>query len=282
VGRRYHPGMAETEAAPPRYDALADGYARHWGPVIRPAAIALLDRVEAVPRDSRLLDLGTGTGTLAVDALGRWPAIDVVGVDPSPAMLELAVATIERAHPPGTATRFTPVTAFADALPFPDNTFDAGVSSFVLQLVPSRARALAEVRRVLRPGAHLAWVTWLAGGSPFRGDEVVDRVLDEFGFDPPERDVRSGDPASVPAAAAATRRAGFRDVRAEGATLTHSWTPEGYRDFIAEFDEQSTFEELAPDERARAERRLLDELGRLTTDELTLRLPIVYVTGTAR
>jgi SAM-dependent methyltransferase len=274
--------MAATEDAPPRYDALADGYARHWGPVIRPAAIALLDRLDTVPQDTRLLDVGTGTGTLAVDALGRWPAIDVVGADPSPAMLELAVAAVASAHPPAIATRFTPVTAFADELPFPDATFQTAASSFVLQLVPSRTRALGEIRRVLRPGARLAWVTWLVGGPTFRGDEVVDRVLDEFGFDPPDRDTRSGDLASVPAAAAATRRAGFRDVRAESEMLVHAWTPAEYRAFITEFDEQSTFEDLGADERAAAESRLLAELGRLTTDELTLRLPIVYVTGTAR
>ena len=277
-----------TAEPPARYDALADGYARHWGPVIQPAAVALLDRLDGAPREeARVLDLGTGTGTLAIEALARWPTIRVTGVDPSRPMLELAEAAVADAtgllgpHRPSVA-RFDAVAAFADELPFDDDSFDVALSSFVLQLVPSRAAALRELRRVLRPGGRLAWVTWLVGGPAFRGDQVVDEVLDEFGFDPPERDGRSGDLGSVSAAAAATRRAGFAAVRATEAALVHTWRPDAYAAFIAEFDEQSTFAELQPAERRRMERRLLDRLRSLTEAELTMRLPVVYVTGLAR
>lgn len=275
--------MSEPEAIPPRYDTLAEGYARHWGPVIRPAAVALLDGLSpGIQAGARILDVGTGTGALAIEALSRWPSVGVVGIDPSPQMLAIAAAAAREALEPGTAARFTTVTAFADQLPFEDGAFELAISSFVLQLVPSRTAALAEVRRVLRPGGLLAWVTWLVGGPPFRADEVVDEVLDEFGFDPPERDTRSGDVASVPAAAAATRKAGFREVRARGDVLRHAWTPEGYAAFITEFDEESTFAELAPAERARAEARLLERLRSLSAAERTMELPVVYVGGIAR
>jgi hypothetical protein len=110
----------------------------------------------------------------------------------------------------------------------------------------------------------------------------VREVLDEFGFDPPERDGRSGDLASVEAAASATRRAGFADVRATESALVHAWRPEAYAAFIAEFDEQSTVAELEPAERQRMEHRLLERLRRLTEAELTMCLPVVYVTGIAR
>ena len=275
--------MPPPEGVPARYDSLADGYARHWGPVIRPGAVALLDRMkgEFAP-GTRVLDVGTGTGTLAIDLLTRWPSVEVVGIDPSPAMLDLASAAARQALEPASAGRFTTVTAFADELPLDDASFDVALSSFVLQLVPSRTAALAEIRRVLRPGGRLAWVTWLVGGDAFRGDAVVDEVLDEFGFDPPERDLRSGDLASVPAAAAATRRAGFRDVHAVGDALVHTWTPDAYAAFITQFDEQSTFAELKVGERRRAEARLLDRLRALAPVDLTMRLPIVHVTGIAR
>ena len=46
-----------------------------------------------------------------------------------------------------------------------DGSFDVAVSSFVLQLVPNRFRALREVRRVLRRGGTLAWISWLAGST---------------------------------------------------------------------------------------------------------------------
>jgi ubiquinone/menaquinone biosynthesis C-methylase UbiE len=297
------PDEVSVPEIPPRYDELAEGYARHWGPVIRPAAVALLDRLPAqLGPGTRILDVGTGTGTLPLEILARWPEVEVTGIDPSPAMLRLASAALERPEgagqegttqapgprapapePAAPGTRhFTAVTAFADALPFDDAAFDVALSSFVLQLVPDRGAALREIRRVLRPGGRLAWVAWLVGGDAFRADEVVDRVLDEFGFDPPQRDGRSGDPASAAAAAAATRRAGFGRVTAAAGTLVHHWTAESYRAFVMEFDEQSTFAELGRRERREAGRRLLAELRRLTPDELTTRMPVVYVSGIAR
>src|SRR6266566_3739197 len=74
-----------------RYDRIAEGYAKHWGPVIRPAAEAVLGLAPLLQAGSaRLLDIGTGTGTLALAALERFPQVVVTGIDPSSAMLEIA------------------------------------------------------------------------------------------------------------------------------------------------------------------------------------------------
>ena len=123
-------------------------------------------------------------------------------------------------------------------------TFDAAMSSFVLQLVPSRAAALREVRRVLRPGGRFAWVTWQLSDRHFEADRVANTVLDDFGFDPPEADPRPGDVASPAAAALAMRRAGFRDVTAWTEELSYAWDAKGYLAFLTEFDEASLFEDL--------------------------------------
>ncbi|HYN70216.1 MAG TPA: class I SAM-dependent methyltransferase [Candidatus Eisenbacteria bacterium] len=277
---------AKSRASEPndevRYDRIAEGYARHWGPVIRPMAEAVLDLAPLLEAGSaRLLDIGTGTGTVALAALERWSHVVATGIDPSSAMLDIARREAKQRLPLTGRARLRLEVAPADRLPFRAGTFDVVVSSFVLQLVPSRAAALREARRVLRRGGEIAWVTWLAGGSGFRGDEVVDEVLDEFGFDPPEPDSRSGDVGSVGSAATATRQAGFRGVRAVPAELEHRWDAPSYTAFISQFDEESLFAGLEADEHKRIEARLLERLSRLSPEELTYRLPVVSVTGRA-
>jgi ubiquinone/menaquinone biosynthesis C-methylase UbiE len=264
-----------------RYDDIAEGYLVHWAPVIRHDGEGILDAV-APALDAgarRLVDIGTGSGTLAIAALRRWPGLRATGVDPSSEMLAMAGREAASRLGSAGAARFDVVQAPADRLPFPEGAFDVAVSSFVLQLVPDRSAALTEARRVLSPGGTLGWITWLRGERRFAGDEVADDVLEEFGFEPPEPDGRSGDPASVAAAAAATRRAGFRQVRAWAGELAHRWTPEAFLAFLTRFDQASSFDELAPDERRRLEARLLERLGALSQDELTYRLPTVSVMG---
>jgi ubiquinone/menaquinone biosynthesis C-methylase UbiE len=270
-----------------RYDEMAGGYARFWAPVLRKSAERVLDHVaaaidEAQKRggEARLLDVGSGTGTLAVAALRRWNSLRVTGIDPSSGMLEVARQTAAANLAPEDAARFETVVASADELPEDLGPFDAAMSSFVLQLVPSRAAALREVRRVLAPGGTFAWVTWQLADRAFEPDRIANAVLDDFGFDPPGPDGRPGDVASPAAAALAMRRAGFRDVRAWSTELTYGWDARGYLQFLTDFDEASLFADLEPAERSEIEGRILDGLQQLTADQLTLRLPIVYAKGT--
>ena len=284
---------ADDSGTASRYDEMADGYARFWAPVLRVAAERVLDHLEpavatatteaarARPRRAaRLLDVGSGTGTLARAAVIRWPALHVTGIDPSGGMLAVARRTADEDLAPEAAARFQTVVAYADELPDSIGVFDVAMSSFVLQLVPSRAAALREVRRVLRPGGTFGWVTWQRTDRAFEPDRVANAVLDDFGFDPPEADSRPGDVASPAAAALAMRRAGFRDVTAWREELTYAWDARGYLEFLTDFDEASLFADLEPDERRQIEGRILEDLRKLTVDDLTLRLPIVYAIGT--
>ena len=188
--------MASMTDQGERYDRMAAGYERWWAPVLAPSAVALLDELEPSVTSGAvdLLDVGIGTGNLAIPALLRWPSVRVTGIDASSEMAGSALAIAEDRLSAATARgRLEVRTAFADALPFEDGSFDAAMSSFVFQLVPSRARAFREVHRVLRPGGTLAYVTWLTDRSPFAPDRVFDALLDEYGFDDAEGNDRAGD-----------------------------------------------------------------------------------------
>ena len=269
--------MTDQEA---RYDRIAEAYAAHWSPVHRPSTLALLDEVEAdvAAGARRLLDVGCGTGALAAEAARRWRDVHLDGVDASAGMLEIAER--ERASlPEPVRGRIRYRQAPADRLPYPDGAFDLVLTSFVLQLVPSRHRALREIRRVLAGGGRLALVTWLQGGVPLEADRVYDEALEDAGIEPREPGGGSDDLASAEAAVAVLRRAGFGAATARAETLVHQFTPETFLAFIAGFDDADQFDALEPDERKALRADVLGRLRALPADGLRLVAPIVYAAG---
>lgn len=109
-----------------------------------------------------VLDLACGPGTLTrhlADAVG--PGGLVIGADLSPAMLTRAARAV-------TAANTVFVRADAMALPLRDACLDAVCCSLCLQLVPDLDTALAQIRRVLRPGGRLAAAVPAHGHGPFR------------------------------------------------------------------------------------------------------------------
>lgn len=262
-----------------RYDRIA-GYDQWWAPVLAPSAVALLDWLDVAVADGArdLLDVGVGTGNLSIAALNRWPEVDITAIDASREMIGAAEAFVaERAS--AARDRFRGRVAFAAELPFDDGSFDAAMSSFVLQLVPSRPAALREIRRVLRPGGPFAHVTWLVDERAFAPDRIFDRLLEEYGFENDDDPYRKGDIPSVERAAAELRRAGFRGVAATRGLLEHAFTVEGYISFLTEFDEESLFDEMGRTERRRFLQQFRARLMALRPDELAFRVPIVYASG---
>jgi ubiquinone/menaquinone biosynthesis C-methylase UbiE len=100
-----------------------------------------------------VLDVGSGTGSVALAAAERLPAAQVVGVDPSPAYVAYA-----KTRTPDDRVRF--LVGDACQLQFDERSFDAVLSCLVLNFLPDPERALAEMIRVTRPGAVIAAAVW--------------------------------------------------------------------------------------------------------------------------
>ena len=266
--------MTDQEA---RYDRIAEGYSACWSPIHRPKTLELLDviapAVEAGAR--RILDVGCGTGALAAAAVARWPDVHVTGVDPSSGMLQVADRELER-RPEAQRSRIDLVQASAERMPFEQRTFDVVTTAFVLQLVPSRFRAVREARRVLRPGGMIATLTWMRGGAPLAADAVYDEVLERHGFEARGHGGGDDDPATPEAAAARLRRAGFEAATGRGDWVDHAFTPETFLGFLARFDDEDLFATMDADTRATVETDLLSRLRSLPPDGLRLRIPVAY------
>ena len=134
----------------------------------------------------RILDVGTGTGVLALEALRRWPAATVFGADASSGMLGEARRRALLAGVDGEDRRLRWVHAPAETLPLPDGAVDVLVSSFTYQLVIDRSVAFHEALRVLRPGGALALVTWLDRGEDFAPAVEFDEAVYDVGIEEPE------------------------------------------------------------------------------------------------
>jgi SAM-dependent methyltransferase len=130
------------------WESIPGAYHDAFGGLTTQAIGPLLDAARVGP-GLYVLDVATGPGYVAAAAAKR--GAKVVGVDFSEAMLTAA----RRHHP---AIDFQ--AGDAEALPFPDSTFDAAVMSFGLLHLARPDQALAEAHRVLRPGGRIGFTVW--------------------------------------------------------------------------------------------------------------------------
>ncbi|MGW2347546.1 class I SAM-dependent methyltransferase [Actinacidiphila glaucinigra] len=145
---RYH-GVTRFDRSERRiWAGRAAAYARSYGSLCAHPVPRLLEVAQVRP-DVRVLDVGTGPGTVALAAATRGAA--VTAVDAEPSMVELARGA-------GRTIDFRVATL--PELPFGDGAFDSVTSNFVLNHVGRPRRAMAELRRVVRPDGWIALTIW--------------------------------------------------------------------------------------------------------------------------
>jgi demethylmenaquinone methyltransferase / 2-methoxy-6-polyprenyl-1,4-benzoquinol methylase len=109
--------------------------------------------VRHFPENSeRVIDIATGTGDIALEAIKQHPEINVIGLDFVPRMLQFAAVKTKKAN----AEKHIGLIA-GDALhiPFQNNYFDAATIAFGLRNIPDIPTALGEMQRVVRPGGKV-------------------------------------------------------------------------------------------------------------------------------
>lgn len=107
----------------------------------------------ALQDGERVLDLATGTGDVALALAQRYPRVQIEALDPSGAMLDIARRKAQRL---ACHQRIAFQAGEAESLPFSDRHFDAAIIAFGIRNVVGRTRALAELRRVVRPEGRIA------------------------------------------------------------------------------------------------------------------------------
>jgi SAM-dependent methyltransferase len=132
--------------------ANADAYEQFMGRWSRLVAPLLLEFAN-IPDGWRVLDVGSGTGSLSLEIAARRPHCRIVGIDPSEDYVEYAKVRV-----PNPNLQFE--VGNAQGLSFSNADFDACLSLLVFNFIPDPARALAELRRVTRAGGRICAATW--------------------------------------------------------------------------------------------------------------------------
>jgi SAM-dependent methyltransferase len=189
------------------------GYERQMGVWSRFAGEIFLDWVKPAP-NLTWIDVGCGNGAFTELIVNRCQPASVDGVDPSEGQLAFA-----RQRPASRVARFHQGDAMA--LPFPNQAFDIAAMALVIFFVPTPAKAIAELVRVLKPGGTAATYAWdmLGGGFPLEPIYSEMRALGITPASPP-----SPEASRTEALTELWRNAGLTDIATREIAVQRSFT----------------------------------------------------------
>lgn len=127
---------------------IYENYVGRWS---RPVAARFIEWLR-LPASRDWLDVGCGTGALALTIAGRAQPRQLFGVEPSEGFLALARTQL--------AGKATLLQGSAEQLPIPDESVEAVVSGLVLNFIADLPQALAEMKRTARAGGTVAAYVW--------------------------------------------------------------------------------------------------------------------------
>ncbi|MFO1090771.1 MAG: class I SAM-dependent methyltransferase [Hyphomicrobiales bacterium] len=153
----------------------ADGYEQLMGRWSRRLAPLFIDFAQ-VPRNAAVLDVGCGTGSLALTLADDPSIARIDGIDFSEVFV---AAAKERTNDPRISFR----QGDACALPYADGSYDCALAMLVLHFIPEPRKAVEEMRRVVKPGGVVAATVWdhLGGMSGMRMMWDTVAMLNEAG-----------------------------------------------------------------------------------------------------
>lgn len=155
------------------YSRLARIYDSRWKSYSEASTREILARL-SLKNSDKILDVGCGTGFLLHHLSERYPDVQLSGVDPVKAMLDVA----RKKLPVCVDLR----EGWAEQIPFADHNFNVVFSNSVFHYIRDIQTALREARRVLRPGGQLVITDWCYNYFTTRLTDLFLRYFDQAHF----------------------------------------------------------------------------------------------------
>lgn len=269
------PIIATKEMVEGIFDGAADIYDQIGPHIFSQFGGRLVDLME-IPQGARVLDVGTGTGAIAVAAARQVGfSGQVIGIDLSNEMLSKAFGAVSASG----LTNIQLGRMDAEHLEFADQSFDAVTCGFSLFFVPSMERALQEMHRVLRAGGRIGLSVWGKAPPPFdpawkifadmvRQYDVEVRVPNKVAY---------GEPEIV----SLVTQSGFikATVKSETSMVVYK-TEEDWWAFQMSLGSRAAILRMSDEKRNQFKAEYADRLLPLfRTDGLPLPAPVLYVMG---